>query len=436
MAIWQKVAGIFTRSRQEPVSQDDLARYLHGEDTWTGLDVDRISALGLPIVWACVRVLSETLASLPWILYKRTDRGKVRADNHPLFDILHIQPNPQQTAFMFREQLQGHLGIFGNAYANIIRNGTGYVQELWPLSPDSVKPYREKGRLLFEYTDRATGLKDILSENEVFHISGLSFDGIQGYAPLELNKQTLGLALAAKRYAAEYFANEGTPSLTLTSPGKLSEDAYKRMTKSWEESHSRWGKKHRPAILEQGTEAKEISASPDKAQLVEVQKFLTREVCRYYRMQPHMVQDMEDATYSNIEHQGIEFSVHTMRPWCVRWEQAALTQLLSEKDRKKYFPEFLMDALLRGDTLSRYQSYRIALEAGIFNADEIRELENRNEREDGGGKTYFAPQNWMDSSPEAMKKRDENAKNIQNNLVNGSKTDEKDNKNDEKVSGG
>jgi phage portal protein BeeE len=145
---------------------------------------------------------------------------------------------------------------------------------------------------------------------------------------------------------------------------------------------------------------------------------------------------MEDATYSNIEHQGIEFSVHTMRPWCVRWEQAALTQLLSEKDRKKYFPEFLMDALLRGDTLSRYQSYRIALEAGIFNADEIRELENRNEREDGGGKTYFAPQNWMDSSPEAMKKRDENAKNIQNNLVNGSKTDEKDNKNDEKVSGG
>lgn len=409
MAIWTSIAKMF-RSRVEPVSQEDLAKYLSGEDIWTGIDVDRYNALGLPIVWACVRVLAETLASLPIILYKRIEGGKERAEDHPLYPILHIQPNPDQTSFIFKEQLQGHLGIFGNAYAQIVRDGRGYVKELWPLDPSRVTPDRSSGILKFIYKENGKA-DTILARENVLYIPGLSFDGIRGYAPLEVNRQTLGLALAAKRYSAEFFANDATPSLALLTPGKLTDDAQKRMARSWREAHGKWGKKHTPAVLEQGTDVKQLSLDPDKVQLVEIQKFLTREVCRFYRMQPHLVQDLENATFTNIEHQGLEFVIHTMRPWLIRWEQAITTQLLSDRDRKEYFAEFLIDALLRGDIVARSTAYRTMMEIGVLNADEVREMENRNSRE--GGDTYYAPQNWQATSGsglELQKEKDAQAK--------------------------
>lgn len=409
-SVWTNIAKMF-RSRVEPVSQEDLAKLLSGEDTWTGLDVDRYTALGLPIVWACVRVLAETLASLPIILYKRIDGGKERAEEHPLYPILHMQPNPDQTSFVFKEQLQGHLGIFGNAYAQIVRDGRGYVKELWPLDPSRVTPDRSNGVLKFIYKESGKAADTVLARENVLYIPGLSFDGIRGYAPLEVNRQTLGLALAAKRYSAEFFANDATPSLALLTPGKLTDDAQKRLARSWRDAHGKWGKKHTPAVLEQGTDVKQLSLDPDKVQLVEIQKFLTREVCRFYRMQPHLVQDLENATFTNIEQQSLEFVIHTMRPWLIRWEQAITTQLLSERERKEYFAEFLIDALLRGDIVARATAYRTFMEIGVFNADEVREMENKNRRENGD--TYYAPQNWQATSGsglELQKERDAQAK--------------------------
>ena len=403
-SVWTNIAKMF-RSRVEPISQEDLAKYLSGEDTWTGVDVDRYTALGLPIVWACVRVLAETLASLPIILYKRIEGGKERAEEHPLYPILHVQPNPDQTSFIFKEQLQGHLGIFGNAYAQIVRDGRGYVKELWPLDPSRVTPDRSNGVLKFIYKEKEKAVDVILARENVLYIPGLSFDGIRGYAPLEINRQTLGLALAAKRYSAEFFANDATPSLALLTPGKLTDDAQKRMARSWREAHGKWGKKHTPAVLEQGTDVKQLSLDPDKVQLIEIQKFLTREVCRFYRMQPHLVQDLENATFTNIEQQSLEFVIHTMRPWLIRWEQAITTQLLSERDRKEYFAEFLIDALLRGDIVARSTAYRTMMEIGVLNADEVREMENRNSRE--GGDTYYAPQNWQATSGSGLEQQQE-----------------------------
>jgi HK97 family phage portal protein len=404
MAIWTNIVKMF-RSRVEPISQEDLAKYLGGEEIWTGLDVDRYTALGLPIVWACVRVLAETLASLPIILYKRIEGGKERAEEHPLYPILHIQPNPDQTSFIFKEQLQGHLGIFGNAYAQIVRDGRGYIKELWPLDPSRVTPDRSGGTLRFIYKESGKAADTVLARENVLYIPGLSFDGIRGYAPLEINRQTLGLALAAKRYSAEFFANDATPTIALVSPGKLSDEASKRMGDSWKTAHGKWGKKHTPAILEQGTEIKQLSLDPDKVQLVEIQKFLTREVCRFYRMQPHLVQDLENATFTNIEQQSLEFVIHTMRPWLIRWEQAITTQLLSERDRKEYFAEFLIDALLRGDIVARATAYRTFIEIGVLNADEVREMENKNKRE--GGDTYYAPQNWQATSGSGLEQQNE-----------------------------
>lgn len=398
MTPWQRLARWATRASKEPISDADIVKAFHGGggDPWTGLSIDRLAALGLPVVWACVRVLAETLASLPLITFERVTDGKQRADAHPLYDRLHVSPNPQQTAFGWKEQLQGHLGIFGNAYCNIVRKGSGYVKELWPLDPDLVSPFRKDGELLFEYKDRKTQHIEILSEREMFHVSGLSFDGIRGYAPLEINQQTWGLAQAAKRWAAEFYANGGQPDVVIKLDKPLSEAAIKRMGASWKEAHTRWGNKHAAAILEQGSDIRELSATPDKAQNLETQLALGVDICRFYRMQPHMVQILNWATYTNIEWQGLEFVTHTMRPWCVRWEQAISMQLLSEADRKRYFGEFLMDALLRGDMVARYTAYRTAMEIGALTANEVREMENRNERE--GGDTYYAPINWMATS--------------------------------------
>lgn len=417
------------RSRIEPVSQLDLAHYLGGGVSWTNIDIDRLTVMGLPVLWACIKVLSESLASFPLILYRGTAEGETRerAEDHPLYDLLHDSPNPQQDAFCFKEQAMGHLGIYGNFYANIVRDGTGYVRELWPLNPERMFPFRLKGELLYRYRASpyfqtqdlffrskdsqkagyfqaqgepyADQVESILTADEVFHVHAFGFDGIRGYSPLELQRETYGLAIAAKHYAADFFANDGTPSLAFLHNQHLTDQAMKRLQDSFRVNHARWGNKHRPLILEEGMTPKELTVSPDKAQLIEVQKFLVSEVCRIYRVPPHLVQDLERATFSNIEHQAIEFVQHTMRPWAMRWESAISRQLLSERDRKEYYAEFFMDSILRGDALTRSQVYAARIGSGQMSPNEARRREQENDRE--GGDKFYIPLNWVDANAPA-----------------------------------
>jgi phage portal protein BeeE len=426
------------RSRIEPVSQRDLAHYLGGGVSWTNIDIDRLTVMGLPVLWACIKVLSESLASFPLILYQGTAEGETRrrAEDHPLYDLLHKDPNPQQDAFCFLEQMQGHLCIYGNCYANIVRDNTGYVRELWPLNPERMFPFRLNGELLYRYraspyfqtqdlffrsqrknkNDWATmgdpanapyflggGYKSypdqieaILRAEDVFHVHAFGFDGIRGYSPLELQRETYGLAIAAKHYAADFFANNGTPDLAFKHSQHLTEVALNRLQDSWRQNHARHGKKHTPIILEEGMDVKELSIGPEKAQLIETQKFLVSEICRIYRIPPHMVQDLDRATFSNIEHQAIEFVQHTMRPWAIRWESAISRQLLSEKDRKEYYAEFFMDSLLRGDATTRATVYSARIGSGQMSPNEARRREQENDRP--GGDTYYVPLNWVDAS--------------------------------------
>jgi HK97 family phage portal protein len=376
------------------VSQADLARYLSGEPAWSEVEVSRASAMGVTAVYACVRLIAESVASLPLILYRRLEGGgKERATDHPLYPVLHNAPNREQNAFTFKEQIIGHLLLNGNTYSEISRKDAT-VLELWPLDPEDMRVKRVANEKVYVY--RHAGTEKVYPRQNILHVPGMGYDGITGYSPIELERQAIGLAIATEKYGAKFFANDGRPGGVIQHPGKLKDDAaYKRMRDSWEAAHRDWENKHRVAILEEGATFKEISLSPEHAQFLETRKFQVAEIARIFRVPPHMIGDVERSTSwgTGIEQQQIGFVVHTLRPWLVRIEQAVSQQLLMPSEREEYFAEFLVDALLRGDLQSRAAAYRTFREIGIYNANEIREMENKNPVD--GGEVYFIPMNWI-----------------------------------------
>jgi HK97 family phage portal protein len=384
------------RSRSEPVSQEDLAKWFGGGESWSGMNIDRTTSLGLSAVWACVRLISESVASLPLILYRRTEKGKERAVDHPLFNVFRLQPNPESTSFQWREVEQGHLLLQGNCYSQIVLGGDGYVDELWPLDPERMVVRRLDGKVVYEYNPHGSNARIVLPRDQVLHVAGLGYDGIKGYAVLELLANTIGAVAAADRYGAEFFKNEASPGGYIKLAGALKDDAARtRLRDSWEDMHGKWGNKRRVGVLEQGAEFNAISIPPEQAQFIETRKYGTSEISRIFGVPPHMIGDVERSTSwgTGIEQQGIGFVVNTLRPWLVRWEQALTVQVLPEKDRGEYFFEFLVDALMRGDMQARWTAYRTAREIGILSANDVRELENMNDIENGDD--YFVPMNWM-----------------------------------------
>lgn len=351
------------------------------------------TAMGNAAVYACVRILSETLASLPLIVYERMERGKQRADDYYLYEILHTRPNPLLTSFELRETLQSHLALWGNAYTEIEYNNAGQVTALWPLRPDRMLKITTSGeRRTYEY-QMPDGTAKYFDGSRIWHIRGLGSDGLFGYSPISLMRNAIGLGLASEKYGSKFFANNARPSGVLEHPGVLGNDANKSLTTSWNEMHLGLDNAQRVAILEEGMKYHQIGIPPEDAQFLETRRFQLNEIARMYRIPPHMIGDMDRATFANIEHQGIEFVVHTIRPWCVRWEMSISRDLMTEGEREKYFAEFLVDGLLRGDTPSRYQAYATGFQYGWLSQNEIRERENMNPVEKGD--EYYVPMNLM-----------------------------------------
>jgi HK97 family phage portal protein len=345
-------------------------------------------------VFACVRVLSETVASLPVFLYRRLPNGgKEKASEHPLFDILHNRPNPEMTSFEFREMLMGHTLLRGNFYAEVETDSKGNIIALWPLNPDSMFPVRKNGEVFYEYY-LPDGNKKVFLKDQIFHVKAFSEDGLKGVSILKAAKSAIELAQAAETYGISFFKNSARPSGVLIYPGRLSEQAKENLRKSFTAQYSGLSKAHRIMVLEEGMRWEQIGISPDDAQFLEIRKFQIEEIARIFRVPPHLIGHLERSTYSNIEQQSIEFVVHTVRPWLVRIEQAINNQLLIEKERKAgYFAEFKVDGLLRGDIESRYRAYSIARQYGWMSANEIRELENLNPLPPDIGDTYWVPLN-------------------------------------------
>lgn len=385
-------SGLF-RARDKPVNSTNGSgyRFFLGGST-AGKAVTEHSAMQMTAVYACVRILSEAIAGLPLHLYRYNDGGgKEKALDHPLYLLLHDEPNPEMSSFVFRETLMTHLLLWGNAYAQIIRNGKGEVVALYPLMPNRMTVDRDsQGQLYYSYqmtnSDAPTmpGGTVILKPSDVLHVPGLGFDGLVGYSPIAMAKNAIGLAIATEEYGATFFANGATPGGLLEYPGTVKDPD--RVRESWNKGFSGSQNAGKVAILEEGMKYTPISIAPEQAQFLETRKFQINEIARIFRVPPHMVGDLEKSSFSNIEQQSLEFVKYTLDPWVVRWEQSIQRTLLTAEEKKQYFVKFNLEGLLRGDYQSRMNGYATARQNGWMSANDIRELENldRIPASDGG----------------------------------------------------
>lgn len=370
-------------------------RYLFGPST-SGKLVNEFTAMQTTAVYACVRILAETLAALPLQMYCYTATGKERVYNHPLYHLLHDEPNPEMTSFIFRETLMSHLLIWGNAYAQIIRDRLGRVQGLYPLRPDKMTVCRDdRGKIFYLYTktsDENPNVKPygqvVLQKEEVLHISGLGFDGLVGYSPIAMARNAVGMTMACEEYGASFFANGASPSGVLEHPGVLKDPG--RVRDSWNAVYRGTGNAHKVAVLEEGMKYQQIGIPPEEAQFLETRKFQLDEIARLYRIPPHMIGDLEKSSFNNIEQQSMEFVKYTLDPWVIRWEQAMQKALFLPEEKKQYFLKFNVNGLLRGDYESRMTGYSIGRQNGWLSANDIREMEDMNPVPDEeGGNLYL-----------------------------------------------
>ena len=375
-------SGLF-KSRDKPTNRTPGSAYsffLGG--TTSGKAVTERTAMQMTAVYSCVRVLAEAVAGLPLHLYRvRDDGGKEKALDHPLYRLLHDEPNPEMSSFVFRETLMTHLLLWGNAYAQIIRNGKNEIVALYPLMPNKMTVDRDaNGQLYYSY-DRGSdeAIRDdrstvILHPSDVLHIPGLGFDGLVGYSPIAMAKNAIGMAIACEEYGAKFFANGAAPGGVLEHPGTLKDP--QRIRESWQAAFGGSSNSNKVAVLEEGLKYTPIAISPEQAQFLETRKFQINEIARIFRVPPHMVGDLEKSSFSNIEQQSLEFVKYTLDPWVIRWEQSITRALLSHEDKSRYFVKFNLEGLLRGDYQSRMNGYAIGRQNGWMSANDIRELEN------------------------------------------------------------
>ena len=385
-------SGLF-KSRDHPkdATTGSAYHFFMGNST-SGKTVTERSAMQMTAVYSCVRILAEAIAGLPLQLYRYTDTGdKEKAIEHPLYLLLHDEPNPEMTSFIFRETPMTHLLLWGNAYAQIIRNGKNEVLSLYPLMPNRMTVDRdEHGRLYYSYqmqTDDGADMKQgivVLSPQDVLHIPGLGFDGLVGYSPIAMAKNAIGLAIATEEYGSKFFANGATPGAVLEHPGLIKDP--EKVRESWNTAFRGSGNANKVAVLEEGMKYTPISIAPEQAQFLETRKFQIDEIARIFRVPPHMIGDLEKSSFNNIEQQSLEFVKYTLDPWVCRWEQAMNRSLLNEKEKSGYFIKFNVDGLLRGDYQSRMNGYAVGRQNGWLSANDIRELENMDQipDEDGG----------------------------------------------------
>lgn len=379
-----------------------------GRESATGIAVDDRSALAMSAVWASIQVLCNAISAAPLIVYERqSPRGKRRAVDHHLYPLLHHRPNPEQTSAEWLSMMMVGLCTRGNGISQIVRDQADRARELWPLRPDRTRMARNPAGKLVYVTRLASGAEHAIPREDIYHVRGLSSDGLWGLSPIDAAREAIGLGLAHERYSARFFKNDARPGGVLEHPGNLSKDGFDRLKADWKNIHEGLDNTARVAILEEGMKFHDVGITPEAAEFVAGRNFQVRDIARFFNVPLHMIQDLERATFSNIEHQSSGFVRYTMLPWFRRFEQRALADLLSPREQATHFVEFLVDGLERGDLQSRTSHYREMFGIGALSPNDIRSLENMNPRE--GGDEYFVPLNFAPSSqiPEPEGKPDE-----------------------------
>lgn len=366
-----------------------------------GENITEENSLQLSGVFACVRVLAESVASLPLKIYQRmSDGSRAEAPEHPMYRMLHDKTNSAMTSFTFREVGMTHLGLWGNMYAEIQRNRAGVPVALWPIKPNRVT-------IRVDTTAGATSKRFMidggqpLGSSSILHIPGLGLDGYIGLSPIGMARNALGLSKAAERFGSKFFANDARPGGVLQYEKRFKDAAAaERLRNSFESLYRGVNNSHRVAVLEDGVTYKEIGVPPEDAQFLQTRKFQLSEIARMFRVPPHMIGDLDRATFSNIEQQSLDFVINTLRPWLVRIEQTVNSELFPESDGGRYFCEFSVDGLLRGDVVARNTALQIQRQNGIINADEWRAIENQNPLPDGRGTSYLMPLAFGTAGPD------------------------------------
>lgn len=352
-----------------------LAQWFGGRDTASGKAVSVQDAQTIVTVMRAVRIISCTIASLPLLLYReRSDGGKERARS-PLYDLLKNKPNRWQTAYEWKQMMQTHLCLRGNAYSEIISSRSQSVKELIPLDPDRVLPFwAEEGKPAYRY-QQPDGAQRIILGDEMLHLKDITLDGLVGVSRITAHREALGLSLAQDEHAARLFSNGATIRGVLQTEQKLSDDARERLRKDWKDRFEGPENAHKTAVLEQGLKWQNISVSPEDAQFLQSRRFSVIEIGRVFDVAPQLLFELQNTNRATSEQVGLEFLIFTLMPWLKMWEQRINADLVTDADT---YAEFLVDGLLRGDFQTRTSGYAMGRQWGWLSQNDIRRLENMN----------------------------------------------------------
>lgn len=363
-----------------------------------GVHVDEDVALRYAAVWICCRVIAEAIAAMPWNVMQRDGNRRSRIQGHPADWLLHVAPSPELSAYTFRETLLFWALTWGNGYAEIERDGSLRPIALWPIEPDRADPQRDAaGALVYEVRNSGTG-RAFIPARDMFHLRGPGWNGLKGYSPIDLARESIGLGLACQKFGGAFFGNGATPGGVIEAPNtlELSTDAKRILLEEWNQVHRGPGKYGKVSYLDGGMTYKPISIAPESAQFLETRQHQVLEIARWYKVPPHKIYELTRATYNNAEQHQIEFLTETLVPWIVRLEQEADAKLLGPYQRGRYYTKIKPEALLRGDIKTRYEAYALGRQWGWLSINDVRGLEDMDPIPDGGDE-YLTPLNMREA---------------------------------------
>ncbi|MBR6712249.1 MAG: phage portal protein [Selenomonadaceae bacterium] len=395
MSILNFIRGLF-KSRDEPQNRYNFSGFpfLFGRSI-SGKTVNETTALRISAVFACCKILAESVACLPLHVYQQDGRNRTLAVDHPLYFLLHDSPNKEMTAYTFKETLMLHLLTNGNTYSQILLGNRGEIRGLYPLQANRMTVKRnDSGKLIYTYrptTGENEHMKNpdevTFQREDILHIPALGFDGLIGYSPIAMARNAIGVAIATEEFGAKFFEQGARPSGILSHPSIIKD--FNKLREEWQKIYGGSSNTGKVAILEEGMKYESIAIPPNDAQFLETRKFQIAEIARIFRVPLHMLNELDRATFSNITQQSLEFVVYTLTPWLVRLEQGFNKALFTENERGKFFVKFNVDGLMRGDYQSRMQGYSIGRQNGWLSANDIREMEDMNPISDADGGNYY-----------------------------------------------
>lgn len=410
--------GFFSNVWESNSSSEDFLKLFSGSsETSSGIRITAGSALRNSVVFACNRVLSESIASLPLVLYKEDENGnRAKAKKHPLYKLLNSNPNKESTTMQWRETMITNINLRGNHFTQIIRNKRGDIVSLWGLDTArmTAKRLEKTGEIIFIYN---IGSKEVaFNFGDILNVAGLSLDGITGISPISYNRESIGVSVALDKFAGSFFKNGASPSGIFSIQGELSDEAFKRMKEDFPKSYAGMKNHNKPMILEGGASFSPITMTNVDSQFLEARKFQKQDISAIFRVPLHMINDLEKANYNSIEQLSLGFVIYSLTRTLIRIEQCLQRDLLTEKEREDgYYIKHNLSALLRGDIKSRAELYSKFVSTGIFTINDVLKLEDMNEVDNGGNRYMQMAMTTIDNNNDGKNlKQDTQTKEVKN----------------------